>query len=228
MCEKHPALKMTWRYLHAKMTLLPALTLGFALGLRHATDADHLAAIGTISGDGRSASRAALIGASWGIGHSLSVLLVGGALVIMRLPMPVRVALALEFLVALMLIGLGVRAVLAKRRAQTVSASRPLLIGVMHGLAGSAVLAFLVISSTTSAVSAAVYLVCFCMGTIAGMGIFTALLTLPVRASVRHGGRIERFVRLAAGVASIAIGLSLAHRVGIEDGLFAATPTWAP
>ncbi|HYC51370.1 MAG TPA: hypothetical protein VEB19_09715 [Gemmatimonadaceae bacterium] len=210
------------------MTLLPALTLGFALGLRHATDADHIAAIGTISTEERSTARAAMIGASWGIGHSLSVLLVGGALVIMRLPMPVRLALALEFLVALMLIGLGIRSLAARRRAGHASATRPLLIGIMHGLAGSAVLAFLVISTTTSAFSAAVYLVCFCLGTIAGMGIVTALLTLPIRASAKHAVRVERFVRVAAGVASIAIGLSLAHRVGVEDGLFAATPTWTP
>jgi high-affinity nickel permease len=204
------------------MTVIPALTLGLALGLRHATDADHIAAVGTLSTDERSAWRAASIGASWGIGHSLSVLLVGGALVIMRLPMPVRLALALEFMVALMLIGLGVRSLVARRRQGQLSAARPLLIGVMHGLAGSAVLALLVISTTTSALGAAVYLLCFCVGTIAGMATVTALMTLPVRASAKHAARIERFVRVAAGVASIAIGLSLAHRVGIEDGLFAA------
>ena len=210
------------------MTVIPALTLGLALGLRHATDADHIAAVGTLSTDERSAWRAATVGASWGIGHSLSVLLVGGALVIMRLPMPVRLALALEFLVALMLIGLGVRSLVARRRQGQVSATRPLLIGVMHGLAGSAVLALLVISTTTSALGAAVYLVCFCLGTIAGMAAVTVLMTLPVRASAKHAVRIERVVRVAAGVASIAIGLSLAHRVGVEDGLFAAVPHAAP
>jgi len=219
---------MTPRYLHAKMTVIPALTLGLALGLRHATDADHIAAVGTLSTHGRSLWRAASVGATWGIGHSLSVLLVGGALVIMRLPMPVRIALALEFLVALMLIGLGVRSIVARQRAGTVPAARPLLIGVMHGLAGSAVLALLVISTTSSALGAAVYLVCFCLGTIAGMATVTVLLTLPVRASAKHAVRIERFVRVAAGIGSIAIGLSLAHQVGIEDGLFAATPSLAP
>ena len=210
------------------MTVLPALTLGFALGLKHATDADHIAAIGTIATEGRSVTRSALIGASWGIGHSLSILVVGGALVIMRLPMPVRLALALEFLVALMLIGLGIRSLAVRRREGRLSATRPLLIGIMHGLAGSAVLAFLVISSATSALGAAIYLLCFCLGTIAGMAVVTALFMLPVRASGRHATRIEHAVRVAAGVASIAIGLSLAHRVGVEDGLFAATPTWSP
>jgi hypothetical protein len=210
------------------MTVLPALTLGFALGLRHATDADHIAAIGTIAGDARSSARAAVIGASWGIGHSVSVLLVGGALVIMRLPMPVRVALALEFVVALMLIVLGGRALVAGRRAAGVSPARPLVIGIVHGLAGSAVLALLVLGSTSSALSAAVYLLCFCIGTVAGMALVTSLLTLPGRLSAGRGSSINRMIRVTAGVASIGIGLMLAHQVGIRDGLFAATPSLSP
>src|SRR6266850_6322712 len=118
------------------MTVLPSLALGFALGIRHATDADHIAAIGTIVSDGRSTRRAAAIGAAWGIGHSASVLLVGGALVLLRLPMPVRVALALEFAVAIMLIGLGVRSLLVRGHLATApSATRPLAVGIMHGLA---------------------------------------------------------------------------------------------
>jgi hypothetical protein len=209
------------------MTILPALTLGFALGLRHAMDADHIAAIGTIAGDGRSASRAALVGASWGVGHSLSVLLVGGALVAMRYPMPVRLALALEFLVALMLIGLGARSLLT-RRSGSVSTTRPLLIGVMHGLAGSAVLALLVLGATSSPVSAAVYLLCFSIGTVAGMVAVTLLLTVPGRLGGARAPGFHRALRMTAGVASICIGVLLAHRVGVRDGLFAATPTWAP
>lgn len=214
--------------------LLPALTLGFALGVRHATDPDHIAAVGTIaSGESaRSARRAALLGASWGVGHSLSVLVVGGFLVLMRLAMPVRLALALEFLVAVMLVGLGVRSLLARRardgRAREFSAARPLLIGVVHGLAGSAVLALLVIGTTGTPLAGAVYLLCFCAGTILGMALVTTLLTLPARLSVARAVRIERAVRLTAGVASIGIGVLLAHRVGIRDGLFAATPTWTP
>src|SRR3954462_13070030 len=97
------------------MTVLPALALGIALGVRHATDADNVAAVGTIVTESGSTKRAALIGLSWGIGPSTSVLLVGGALVLLRLPMPVRVALALEFLAALMLIGLGMRSLFWRR-----------------------------------------------------------------------------------------------------------------
>lgn len=210
------------------MTVLPALTLGFALGLRHAMDADHIAAVGTISTSTRSAWRAALLGASWGVGHSISVLLVGGALVIMRLPMPPRLALALEFGVAIMLVALGVRSLLAKRREGEISATRPLLIGVVHGLAGSAVLAFLLLSTAGSSLAAAVYLLCFSVGTIAGMTVVTTAIALPARLKPTRALGIERALRVAAGVASIGIGLGLAHRVGIRDGLFAAVPTWTP
>jgi high-affinity nickel-transport protein len=156
------------------------------------------------------------------------VLLVGGALVILRLPMPARVALALEFLVALMLIALGVRSLIARRERGDVSAARPLLIGVVHGLAGSAVLAFLLLTTASSVLAAVVYLLCFSIGTILGMAVVTTAITLPARLRPGQALAIERSLRLAAGVASIGIGLMLAHRVGVQDGLFAAVPTWTP
>lgn len=210
------------------MLLLPALTLGFVLGVRHATDADHIAAIGTIITDGRTTRRAALVGAAWGVGHSASVLLLGGALVVLRLPMPERVALALEFAVAIMLIALGVRSLRAHTGTGAGSAVRPLLVGVMHGLAGSAVLALLLLATTTSLLAAAAYLVAFAIGTIAGMASVTALLTVPARLHPVGARRYERALRLAAGVASVGLGLLLAHRVGVRDGLFAATMPWTP
>lgn len=207
------------------MTILPALAFGFALGMRHATDADHIAAVGNFVVARRSALGAARIGAMWGLGHSMSVLLAGGALVILRVPMPTRLALALEFLVALMLIGLGIHS-LRRQGAVAPDAGReirPLLVGVVHGLAGTAVLALMVIGATPSAVVATVYLVCFGIGTMAGMAAVTVLLALPAQLSPARAIRIDRGVRLASGVASVVIGVLLAHRVGVEDGLFAAT-----
>jgi high-affinity nickel-transport protein len=209
------------------MTLLPALTLGVVLGVRHATDADHIAAIGTIVADGRSARRAALVGAAWGIGHSLSVLLVGGALVLLRLPMPARLALGFEFAVAIMLVGLGVRSLRAGAPSPA-SSVRPMLVGVMHGLAGSAVLALLVLGTTNTMLGAVGYLAAFAIGTVAGMATVTALLTLPARMRPARAVGYERAMRVAAGVASVAIGLFMAHRVGVRDGLFAAATSWTP
>jgi high-affinity nickel-transport protein len=206
------------------MTLFPALALGFVLGVRHATDADHLAAVGTIATQRNAgpAWRSALVGAWWGAGHSLSVLLVGGVLVALRTPMPPRVALALEFAVAIMLVALGVAA-LVRRRQNPVSALRPFLVGTIHGLAGSAVLALLLISTTDSALVASVYLLCFCVGTIAGMALISMLMAVPARWPRANAWALEPRIRMAAGVASVVVGLLIAHRVGIEEGLFAAT-----
>jgi len=196
--------------------------------MRHATDADHIAAIGTIVAGAPSARRAATVGAWWGIGHSASVLLVGGALVLFKLPMPVRLALTLEFLVALMLIALGIRSMRTRAATSVVPTTRPFAIGVMHGLAGSAVLALLVLGASSSALAAVVYLVCFCIGTIGGMALITSVFAVPAIVSPMRAMRFERAVRVLAGITSIGIGLALAHRVGVTDGLFAATPTWTP
>lgn len=211
------------------MPFLPALALGFVLGIRHATDADHLAAVSTIATQRTAgpAWRSALVGAWWGAGHSLSVLLVGGALVALRTPMPPRVALALEFGVAIMLVALGVVALIRRRRSAA-SALRPFLVGTMHGLAGSAVLALLLISTTDSALVAAVYLVCFCIGTVAGMSVISALMAIPARWQRASAWALEPRIRMAAGVASVVVGLVIAHRVGVREGLFAATLTQPP
>ena len=207
------------------MTILPALTFGLLLGLRHATDADHIAAVGTMASSSRDWWRAALVGAWWGVGHSASVLLVGGTLVLLKSPMPPRVALALEFAVALMLIGLGILALLTRRAAQPASAVKPLLVGVMHGLAGSAVLALLLIGATDSAATSGAYLACFCVGTVAGMAVMSVVFALPARLAPHGAASLHARVRVAAGVASVAIGLFIAHRVGVEEGLFAASIT---
>ena len=222
---------MSRRYLCANpaaMTPFPALAFGFMLGMRHATDADHVAAMSTLVAGGPSARRAALVGAWWGAGHSMSVLVVGGALVLLRTPMPPRVALTLEFGAALMLIVLGARSMLARGTQSTGSPIRPFAIGMVHGLAGSALLALLVLGATSTAVTAAVYLACFCLGTVGGMALVTALFTLPAHVAPERMLKFERVVRLTAGVASVAMGLALAHRVGVRDGLFAASAAWSP
>lgn len=207
------------------MTLLPALAFGFALGVRHATDADHLAAVATIATrqNAEPAWRTALVGAWWGAGHSLSVVLVGGALVLMRAPMPPRLALILEFGVGLMLVALGVASMRPRQRASGATALRPFLIGTMHGLAGSALIALLLIGTTTSSAVAAAYLLCFCLGTIAGMALISTLMAIPVRLRASGSGVLGPRLRLAAGVASVVMGLVIAHRVGFREGLFAAT-----
>ena len=105
------------------LSSISILLLGFLLGMRHATDADHVVAVTTIVSEEGSVRRASGIGALWGIGHSITVLLVGGAIIAFRLAIPPRLGLALEFSVALMLIALGL-ITLAGRRVGSVRAWR--------------------------------------------------------------------------------------------------------
>jgi high-affinity nickel-transport protein len=208
-------------------TLTPIL-LGVLLGLRHATDADHVVAVTTIVAREKSLARAAWVGAVWGIGHTLTLLLLGGAIIAFRIVIPPRIGLGLEFGVALMLIGLGFSNIRQRNVDAPPKLSRPLMIGVVHGLAGSAAVALLVLATIRTPFQAAMYLLMFGLGTVIGMMIVTALLAVP---SLFVGERVVRMrvgVRLAAGALSIVFGLLLARELVVDGGLFAAVPTWEP
>lgn len=206
--------------------------IGFLLGLRHALDADHVVAVTTIVRRERSFARAAWIGALWGVGHSLSLLLVGGAIVAFRLVVPPRVGLTLELGVAFMLILLGFLN-LRKPASHThphppTPPGTPLLVGLVHGLAGSAAAALLVLATIRGTTAALAYLTIFAVGTIAGMTLVTALLAVPARVAGDRLVPYERGIRIAAGLLSLGLGLFIAHEIVMGAGLFSATPTWTP
>lgn len=213
------------------LNALSAALFGFLLGLKHATDADHVVAVTTIVARERSFASAARIGALWGLGHSLTVLVIGGLLIVFRISLPHRVGLGLEFGVALMLIVLGFtslrggQANAANRDAAVPrGAWRPVIIGVVHGLAGSAAVALLVLALIPDTVLALAYLVVFSVGTIAGMIVVTSLIAAP---AVYGGHRITRFqrgIRLAAGTLSLLLGFVLAREIIVAGGLFRETP----
>lgn len=208
---------------------ITAIALGALLGLRHATDADHVVAVTAIVARERTLARAAWIGALWGIGHTLTLLLVGGAIVAFRLVIPPRIGLGLEFGVALMLILLGFANLRAGPDSPSARAPhRPLLVGLVHGLAGSAAVALLVLATIRGTWPALAYLLVFGLGTVAGMVAVTVILAAP---ALYVGARVERLqagIRLAAGALSIAFGLLLARELIVDGGLFSASPTWDP
>lgn len=207
-----------------------AILLGALLGLKHATDADHVVAVTAIVARERSLRKAISVGALWGVGHTLTILLLGGAIVLFRLVIPARVVLSLEFGVALMLIGLGY-ANLRPRSDDTAderSVSRPILVGIVHGLAGSASIALLVLATIRGTVPALSYLLVFGIGTIIGMVIVTAALAAPALYAGNRVTRLRSGIRIAAGVASIVIGVVLAQNLIVEGGLFSAVPNWDP
>ena len=212
------------------LTSLGILVLSFLLGMRHATDADHVVAVTTIISRQRSLPRAASIGALWGLGHTATLLAVGGAMIALGLVMPPWLGLTLELVVAVMLVVLGIASVVGGRRNERMidSSARPLIVGTIHGMAGSAAFTLLALPLIASPLLAAGYLALFGLGTIAGMVVVTLAIALP---SLYAAHRIEgarHVLRYAAGFASIAFGLYLAHQVGFANGLFTGNPVWTP
>jgi cytochrome c biogenesis protein CcdA len=231
------------------MTLFAILALGFFLGMRHATDSDHVIAVTTIVSRARSARAALWVGALWGLGHSATILTVGGAIVLFGWVIPPRLGLSMEMSVAVMLIVLGamnlsgalsrINQIAHRHRHGELDESpaqhvhvrgplRPLIIGVVHGLAGSAAVALLVLATIKSASMALVYLAIFGAGTVAGMMLLTAAMSLPISALSRRFDNVEHLLARATGLVSIAFGLFLAYRIGIADGLFFGAAHWAP
>ena len=216
--------------------ILSAALLGFLLGLRHATDADHVVAVTAIVARERTLGRAARIGAMWGVGHSITLLVVGGAIVAFRLVIPPRIGLGLEFCVALMLILLGFSNLRGTGSATAdhshdittlFNGLRPLLIGMVHGLAGSAAVALLVLATIRETSWALVYLAILGIGTIAGMMLVTTLLAAPAMYASARVVRLRTGIRFAAGVLSLAFGLVLAREIVVGNGLFSDTPVWS-
>jgi ABC-type nickel/cobalt efflux system permease component RcnA len=257
-------------------SLVSILLLGFFLGMRHATDPDHVIAVTTIVARQRRVGAAALIGVLWGIGHTLTIVAVGGAIIVFGVVIPPRLGLTMELSVALMLILLGLLNVAGIMRWITAIATpvhvhphrhgdyahshghtpaahghaeddtpiarldrrlgglglyqmlRPLVVGVVHGLAGSAAVALLVLATIPDPWWGIAYLVVFGAGTIAGMMLITAATALPFTYTVSRFAAVNRHLVLASGVASIGFGLFLVYRIGVVDGLFASGGRWTP
>lgn len=223
------------------ITLVSILFLGFSLGMRHATDSDHVIAVTTIVSRQRSIRSAALTGIFWGIGHSLTLLVVGGAIIFFGIVIPERVGMSLEFGVAIMLVLLGtlnLRGTIKLLRNVSDNEDdqdnlsregsgdkpygrgiRPAIIGIVHGLAGSAAVALLVVPLIQRPIWALIYLLVFGLGTIAGMMLMTATIAVPITYSTRFN-LFHRHFGTAAGLLSVAFGLFLAYQIGFVEGLF--------
>jgi ABC-type nickel/cobalt efflux system permease component RcnA len=268
------------------MNLLTVIGVGFLLGIRHATDPDHVIAVTTIVSRQRSIRHAGLIGILWGVGHTITILLVGAAIILFNLAIPPRIGLAMELAVGLMLILLGVlnltgvtrwithrftpsqhpegiihshvhihadggeahahihghnpevhvhldqepEGALQKALARVglYQLLRPLAIGIVHGLAGSAAVALLVLTTVRDPRWAIVYLLVFGVGTIAGMMLITMMIGVPFAYTGRRFERFNRGLRIASGLISVAFGLFVTFQIGFVDGLFTANPHWTP
>jgi high-affinity nickel permease len=256
--------------------ILVILALGFFLGMRHATDADHVIAVTTIVSRQREILAAALTGLFWGVGHSLTIMAVGSAIILLNMTIPYRVSVGMELSVGVMLIVLGMLnlaaylklrpgiwrrlgeggarevhahahshgdyvhshphghapevhphgpdqtplAAIDRRfgRSRLYASTRPVVVGAVHGLAGSAAVTLLVVAAVADPLWAIAYLFVFGVGTIAGMMVITMSIAAAFRLA---GGRSEissRWFALACGVVSVVFGLTFAYQVWSNAG----------
>jgi high-affinity nickel-transport protein len=197
--------------------VLPILGLGFVLGVRHALDADHVAAVSTLVTRTRSVRASSIAGAVWGLGHTMALIVMALLVVFLEVHLPARVATLLELAVAVMLVALGVD-LLRRRRgnvpAPGFQARRPFLIGMLHGLAGSASLTLALLATVPERWLALGYVAAFGIGSIGGMAAMTAMLCVPL-------GRLPRALGTGAALASITIGALLAWDVSRSAGWIA-------
>jgi len=105
---------------------------------------------------------------------------------------------------------------------------RPLAVGVVHGLAGSAAIALLVLTTIRVPVWAVLYLLVFGIGTVAGMMLITAAIAVPFTLSENRFARLHRGLGLASGLVSLVFGLFIVYQMGFVNGLFAHSPKWVP
>jgi len=264
--------------------LLSIIAIGFFLGMRHATDPDHVIAVSTIVTQQRNVKRAALIGVFWGLGHTVTIFAVGSAIILFNVVIPARLGLTMELCVGLMLILLGVwnlvnfsrslpsapmttelhaathshahshgdyvhthehghgmaahshsvgQTPVAKLdrtfgRWTSYQALRPLIIGIVHGLAGSAAVALLILAGIRNSTWALIYLLVFGVGTIAGM----MLITMSMASALHFAGdRFQAFGRrlaMISGVVSVGFGVVVAYQICVVQGLFSSNPHWTP
>ena len=211
------------------LNLLLTFVVSLLLGMRHATDVDHVVAVSTIVSQERSMWRASRVGAVWGLGHTLTIFLIGGAIILFKLALTTRLGLSMEMTVALMLVVLGTLNLFDVRvgsgRSTTV---RPFVVGAVHGMAGSAAATLLILPLIDDARWAVLYLVVFGIGTMAGMALITAAIAAPALYRPARMKRLERSIRLASGAVSVTFGLYLGYKIGFVDGLFTGHVTWSP
>ncbi len=235
-----------------KVSAAAILGLGLVIGLRHALDTDHLAAVSTIVSERKNLFSSILIGGLWGIGHTVSLLIAGVAVIFLHVQIE-KYEKPLEFCVALMLIALGANVLVKLARGGKLHfhehehgghrhvhphlhdgqpepqpqthhglkiGFRPLVIGMIHGLAGSAALMLAVLATIKSTALAFVYILIFGIGSIGGMMVMSLLLSLPIHFTTVSFKWTNLAVRALAGIFSLGFGLFMAYEIGYVEGLF--------
>ena len=230
------------------------LFVGFLLGMKHATEADHLAALATLATRQSSLLQTVRQGVAWGVGHTIVLLTVGAIVLILGTAVPERLAQALEFCVGVMLVALGtdvLRRLLRERMHVHVHRHpggvthlhlhshaneagrhhalhdhthtpqlplRALIIGMIHGMAGSASLLLLSLAAAPSIGTGLLYIATFGIGSILGMAACSAAIAVPLRISARSLTWLHKGMNAAVGASTCILGIVMMYRIGIVEG----------
>ena len=224
--------------------MIAALFLGFLVGMQHAMEADHVAAVTSIVSRETGARRIIRHGVVWGLGHAATLMLFAGAVVVLGGSIGTDLAAALEFAVGAMLVLLGGHVIwrLVRDRVhfhvhrhgkETVHLHahshrgegarhdpdahehghprafpvRTLLVGLMHGMAGSAALLILSASVMPSSMLGLVYVAVFGVGSVLGMALLSAAISLPLGYSARFLTGGQRVLQGLIGIGTVALGV---------------------
>ncbi len=227
------------------------LGLGFLLGMQHALEADHIAAVSSIAARQTGAGDIVKHGLTWGLGHTLTLFAFAGAATLLGHAIPEHLTRPLETAVGIMLVGLGLNVLwrlwqdrihfhkhghgdgkvhfhahshageeLPHARSPHVHGHgfrwRSLIVGLMHGMAGSAALLVLAASQVASPVYALMYVILFGIGSMIGMGALSAIIAVPLVASANTLTWLNRSLQIVVGVATIVIGSSAIYTMAIS------------
>lgn len=223
--------------------IITLLGLGFILGLKHALDADHVVAVSTIVSQVRGLKKSSLIGAVWGLGHTTTLLLVGLVILLFKLVIPNKVALFFEILVGFVLVILGIGVLIKatkekihlhkhkhdnidhthfhshKESPSHIHMHKSFMVGMAQGLAGSAALMLLVLTTVKSVSEGLSYILVFGIGSILGMLIVSGILSLPFLLTAKFEN-IHNYVKILVGIISIVLGFTIIYGNSLVNSLF--------
>lgn len=230
------------------------LLLGFLIGLKHALEADHIAAVASLAAKTTSVKEGLALGATWGLGHSITLFLFGSAVLVFDAVISEQMALTLEFFVGCMLVFMGgavIKEIIKKRIHLHVHrhsdgithlhfhshaqdnfekqssphqhthpfSLRALVVGIMHGMAGSSALIILTLDSVASIGTGLVYIFLFGVGSIFGMTLLSLMMMIPLRHSQYATNRTYQGLQVFIGMATLFLGMIIIYEASVTNGL---------
>lgn len=222
------------------MNIINTIIIGFGFGVRHALEADHIAAVSTFASRTSSYRKSILTGIFWGLGHTLIFIIVGFFVLILNFRISEQVSRILELCVGIMLVFLGVRTVLTANKKHTHAHEHQIgkhthshfhseeprsywssfFVGSVHGLAGSGSFMLVILSNIQSYLQGFLYIFVFGLGSLGAMALMSFIISIPSVVGSRSHNRLEHYIRISAGILSAFLGLYILYEILIIGGLF--------